>query len=1516
MAKRKKKLNKKLVASLSAVTLLVLMLVGYGLYRYSHVLFPKDPVSHAQKGLAALEKGDYALAVEELKTAAGAAGGNDPESRKMKAQYCYDLGRAYLEWLKNDKTLTDGERHSNLNRCLGAMRQSTTLDRTFLDPLKSLYGIYWQLSYGRARSGKSDVDWTHFIEAATGLIAADTKNAVAYYRRGIAWSSIGESTADTEAARKGLADFRKAISLDEKNVVYWRSWLMLLRWSERRDSSINVDKSFAEAFKANPNSAELRILYSAYLRGKDRTAEAEAQLREAIKCEPTSPKGRLAMAMYLAKSEQYDAALAELQEAMKVDATMAAIYLQRSRIHRSQKKLDEAVKALQEGVAALEPKLTATAATQPSGRTTALMTEQMNRLNFGLANAALDFRRTTLDKAKQVEMAAIAKKCYEKLDNLPSNSSHRAKLSGRLAIIDNDPKKAIADLEQAYEAFGLSDLQTPALLITLYHSVGMPGKSEKLLLALQHAPRLQDSAEVMLGLARLKMRYKDYEAADNYVNRVLRSNPQNEQALRMKSELQMLLGRNVDAAQAGRLSPAGVRAMVEQIDLKWIDGQRQEALAIIRNLRKTLPKSMLLAEREINMNLMLGDKARAKVVLSEMLKIYPDDKNMQFQSQLIDKSGEERLAMQLARVDKEITDDPFRLAWAKARLASRAGNDEMHKKFLAQATALKPDHPGVTTLEFRTALRKKDWAAAADVVQRVEKSNELRGKTMRAQMFIIQGQYPKAIEVLVPLRKSNPDSKLILRTLGECYLSTKQIELAEDVFGVLESNDPGDASALIGLAIVTQRQGRMEENEKYVLRAYRSPAGRRHSYISRRYLEIREATATGNEIPKIIERREKLLKLGPKDPNYLNNLSRLARLCEYRTRDINRAGELYREAYQRTGRSLEWARILAFFYARNGQSSAGEAVLKAGISAARSVPAKVAWHVMHGEFLTMYNPSQAMRAFDQASRLDPKAPTPLRAKAALLARVRKWPQAVEYMSAYVARRGEDMRGRKTLIQYRINGRQYDKAEEELNAILDRNPTDAQALLLKAVLFRLRGSPAKAVTIATQAIDKYPEFSAALAVRARAYVVMGELEMAKNDLEAARRLGKTPEIAMELASVYKRLGQDNDALLVLRTTVAEHRMYETALVSLIDTHLQAKDWANAEAVLIDSHKRFPKRAVYWMMEARMWRMREQYLKAVAAAEKALALEPESVSVARAYLLALLKAQDYDKALVIANGYRTKPLWDVWANAIVARVMVHKQNNSKADELFLSSVSKASPNELPFVVAQIREAYGPKIAITRMIAWSKQRPDDWHVNVLVGDLASAAVADPKGKLTPAERQQYLKLAIDNYALSVTKAKRPSDVAMLSNRLGKVYYDYGEPQNAEKAYKKCLEITPDDNAALNNLAYLYVDDLNQPKKALPYVQKVIRLRPQDPNVLDTYGWVMGKLKRYAEAKKYLQRSIERNPELAACRYHLGWVFEQTQNRSQALKHYRLGLELIRSSPHLPLYKRLQGALKRLGA
>jgi tetratricopeptide (TPR) repeat protein len=1621
MAKRKKKLNKKLVATLSAVTVLILLAVGAALYRYRNVLMPRNPVPHAREGKKALKKarelskaanatGDkdakakkeaqareyYKLAARELAIAARAASSTGAKAKKAKAKYYYDLGKIYLEWYNNDKELTQSQRSDNMKRCLGAMHQATTLHRTSFRPHDALYKIYWQYAYGWKLRGRANVNWTQFIDAASALIKIDPKNGEAYYRRGVAWGSIGEHAGDPRDWNRGLADFRSAIALDTDNIKYWRAWLMLLRWAAPKDAKINVDAGFLESFKANPHSAALRTMYAAHLRRRDRSEEAEEQLREAIKCEPTSPLGHIAMARFRSNTKQYDAALKELpkvlekaskilaeapkveqaaekaleeaeqaaekaleeaeqaaekaleeagqaaetlEEAEKkvdeaeaeVDArretlreliqtrrnsleALTQVYIQRSIIYRAERKLGDAVKALQDGVTALGPKLSA-AESQPASADTRFLTERMNRLNFALANMALDHRRTIGDRKQQVKMVATARECFKKLGNLPAKSPSLAKLAGRLAVIRGDRRAAIENLERAYKFFGLDDLQTPALLITLYDSVGLPGKAEKLLISLQNAPRLQDNVDVMLALARLKMRYQDYEEADNLVNKAIRIDAQHKGALQLKSELQLLMGKDVSVATAGALSSTGVRAMVAQADLKWIDGQRKEALAMLTKLREGLPKDLLLAERTINMHLLLGDKDSAGAILKEMLVAYPENENLKFQTALIDKTPDQRLEMQLARIDEKVTDSFIR-AWTKARIASRAGNRQMYNKFLAEAVALKPNDPSISAVQFRTALQNKNWKAALAVAQRIEKTNEIRGKSMHAELFVRQGQYAQAIKILALLRKSNPDSKFILRMLGECYLATQKINLAEDVFGVLESNDPGDVTALIGLAVVTQRQGRMKDNEDYVMRAYRSPAGRKHPFISRRYLEISESTATGDKIREIIEHREKLHKIGPKDPNYLNNLARLAMLCEYRTRDLTRAGELYREAYEKTAHSLQWGRTLAFFYARNGEPTRGEAILKAGISEAKSAPAKVTWLVMHGDFLTMYNPDQALRAYDQASKLDPKNPLPFRAKAALYAKARKWTKAIEHMTAYVARRGEDIRGRKTLIQYRINGRQYEKAEKAIETLLDRNPTDAQALLLKAVLFRLRGSPAKAVAVATQAIDKHPGFAAALRVRARAYFAMGELEIAKNDLESARALSKTPQISMELVDVYTRLGREADALLILKSIVAEHKTYEAAIYRLINTYIEAKDWPNAARTIASAQKQFPKKSTYWIVEAGMWQRRLQNGKAIDALGKALEMGKESMRIVRSCLMGLLEAKAYDKALAVADSYKNKPLWSVWVNAVVGRIMVFKKQGNKADELFLKSVEEARPEELSFVVSQIREAYGSRIAIEKMVAQSKKRPTDWYVKVLVGNLCTAAIADPKEKFTAADRSQYSQLAIDNYVVAVEKAKRPEDIAMLSNRLGKAYYDKGKPREAEKAYLKCLEITPGNQAALNNLAYLYVDDLNEPEKALPYVQKVIRLRPQDANVLDTYGWVMGKLKKYDKAKVFLQRSIERDPELAACRYHLGWVLEQTGNKKQALNHYRLGIELIRNTPHIPLYGRLRDALKRLGA
>ena len=91
-------------------TVLGAFLVGNGL-RDTQPNAQDSGSPDAKAGLDAFEKGDYKTAVKELKIAAGAVGRKDLKARKLQAQYCYDLGRVHLDWLKKDKTLSEAARH-------------------------------------------------------------------------------------------------------------------------------------------------------------------------------------------------------------------------------------------------------------------------------------------------------------------------------------------------------------------------------------------------------------------------------------------------------------------------------------------------------------------------------------------------------------------------------------------------------------------------------------------------------------------------------------------------------------------------------------------------------------------------------------------------------------------------------------------------------------------------------------------------------------------------------------------------------------------------------------------------------------------------------------------------------------------------------------------------------------------------------------------------------------------------------------------------------------------------------------------------------------------------------------------------------------------------------------------------------------------------------------------------------------------------------------------------------------
>jgi len=92
------------------------------------------------------------------------------------------------------------------------------------------------------------------------------------------------------------------------------------------------------------------------------------------------------------------------------------------------------------------------------------------------------------------------------------------------------------------------------------------------------------------------------------------------------------------------------------------------------------------------------------------------------------------------------------------------------------------------------------------------------------------------------------------------------------------------------------------------------------------------------------------------------------------------------------------------------------------------------------------------------------------------------------------------------------------------------------------------------------------------------------------------------------------------------------------------------------------------------------------------------------------------------------------------------------------------------------------------------------------------------------------------------------------------------------ARDAYEKLLSINPAFVPALNNLAYLYTEQLNDLNKAYDLARKARDLRANDPSIGDTLGWVLYKRGEYQQALPVLQESAEKAADSPEIQFHLG--------------------------------------------
>jgi tetratricopeptide (TPR) repeat protein len=119
---------------------------------------------------------------------------------------------------------------------------------------------------------------------------------------------------------------------------------------------------------------------------------------------------------------------------------------------------------------------------------------------------------------------------------------------------------------------------------------------------------------------------------------------------------------------------------------------------------------------------------------------------------------------------------------------------------------------------------------------------------------------------------------------------------------------------------------------------------------------------------------------------------------------------------------------------------------------------------------------------------------------------------------------------------------------------------------------------------------------------------------------------------------------------------------------------------------------------------------------------------------------------------------------------------------------------------------------------------------------------------------------------------------DSAMAAEKLDRI-------DVVETNLRKLITLKPDHAQAYNALGYTLADRTDRLKEARGYIEKALKLSPEDPFILDSMGWVLYRLGENKEALTYLQRAYTQrpDPEIAA---HIGEVMWAGGQKKEAEK------------------------------
>lgn len=384
----------------------------------------------------------------------------------------------------------------------------------------------------------------------------------------------------------------------------------------------------------------------------------------------------------------------------------------------------------------------------------------------------------------------------------------------------------------------------------------------------------------------------------------------------------------------------------------------------------------------------------------------------------------------------------------------------------------------------------------------------------------------------------------------------------------------------------------------------------------------------------------------------------------------------------------------------------------------------------------------------------------------------------------------------------------------------------------------------------------------------------------DDLE--QKLGKSEELSMQKFRVFTLKGKEDEAFDVMKGLIKAYPndpKYRVVLADLYFSNKKEREGFNLLKKVLRENPDFPA-AVYTLANYYLQTNDiEKYLNEV---EKILQ-NPQA---------------DDKLKLNLVRQYIASPQAD--NETIVSLFNISMKSSPEDTQLPMLYVeyliSKGKEIETKPILEYIIALDSTNTPVRLMLLQLAVKADDYKAAIDIcekGIIASPSTIEFYYYLAIAYNQggEYAKILMTvDKALSVaekdTKAELVSDFYAIK---GDAYHSLGDKGLVYSTYDKALEYNPKNYGVLNNYAYFLSVDRTDLRKAEAMSKKTVDAEPQNATFLDTYAWILFELKRYSEAKIYIDAALENGGGTSGVVVeHAGDIYWKSGDKNKGLEFW----------------------------